>query len=492
MPLKQNFALGITIALFLSATVSTFAAKPGQKVLNGHIPEVTANLSPEGNLPATNELHLAIGLPLHDEPGLNDLLTQLYDPSSTNFHRFLTPEEFTQRFGPTEAEYEAVKDFAKTNGFTIRDTHRNRLLLDVGGQTADIENAFHIKLLRYRHPLESRNFFAPDKNPSINSQLPIADVSGLNNFARPRPRVHKVEPGTVAASARTGSGTGGTYLGSDFRAAYLPGVTLTGAGQIVGLVAFDGYYPKDITSYQSKAGLSGVPISTVLIDGFSGTPTTGSQSGNEEVALDIEMAMSMAPALSQIIVFETGPNGTPNDVLNRMASSNQVKQFSCSWGWGGGPRTTTDNIFKQMAAQGQSFFCASGDSDAFTTGANSANGVDNTSLVNTPSSSPYITMVGGTTLTTGPGGAWSSEKVWNWGSHGGSDVGSSGGISSRYSIPTWQSGVDMSANGGSASQRNIPDVALVADNVYASFDNGSGGALGGTSCAAPLWAGLAA
>ena len=493
MHLKYALALGVATALLISGTVPSFAAKAGQKVLTGHVPKVTANLNAKGTLAPTNELHLTIGLPLNDEEGLADLLAQIYDPSSTNFHRYLTPEEFTRRFGPTEEEYQAVKDFAMTNGFTVRATHRNRLLLDVSGQPANVQQAFHVKLLKYRHPLESRDFFAPDTEPSVDARLPIADVSGLNNYALPKPRVHKVEPGTIAASARSGSGSGGAYLGNDFRAAYLPGVTLTGEGQMVGLVAFDGFYAKDITAYQSKAGLAGVPVQTVLIDGFDGTPTTGSQSGNEEVALDIEMATAMAPGLSRIIVFEGGPNGSPNDILNRMAASNQVKQLSCSWGWGGGPRTTTDNIFKQMAAQGQSFFCASGDSDAFTTGANSANGVDNTSLVNAPASSPYITVVGGTTLsTTGPGGAWQSEKVWNWGQHGGSYVGSSGGISSHYSIPSWQSGVSMASNGGSATQRNIPDVALIADNVYASYDNGSGGALGGTSCATPLWAGLTA
>jgi Viral BACON domain len=146
-----------------------------------------------------------------------------------------------------------------------------------------------------------------------------------------------------------------------------------------------------------------------------------------------------------------------------------------------------------MAAQGQSFFSASGDSDAFTAGANSVNGVDNPANVNTPSSSPYITMVGGTTLTTsGPGGSWVSETTWNWGSHNGSYVGTSGGISSYYSLPSWQSGISMAANGGSTSHRNIPDVALIADNVYVISGNGSSATLGGTSCAAPLWAGLAA
>jgi hypothetical protein len=291
----------------------------------------------------------------------------------------------------------------------------------------------------------------------------------------------------------SGSGSGGSYIGNDFRAAYLPGVTLAGAGQMVGLVQFDGFYASDITSYEAAAGLSAVPIQTVLLDNYNGTPTTGSSSGNPEVSLDIEMAVSMAPGLSEIVVFEAGPSGIPNDVLNTMAASNKISQCSCSWGWSGGPTNTTENIFKQMAAQGQSFFTASGDSDAFTSGSSSENGVDNASLQNTPASSPNITVVGGTTLTTtGPGGAWSSETVWNWGLHDGSYVGSSGGISSDYSIPSWQANVSMAANGGSTVNRNIPDVALTADNVLVYYGSGTNGTFGGTSCAAPLWAGLAA
>ena len=154
------------------------------------------------------------------------------------------------------------------------------------------------------------------------------------------------------------------------------------------------------------------------------------------------MAVALAPGLSKIVVFEGGPYGLQNDILNTMAASNQIKQLSCSWGWGGGPSNTTDNIFKEMAAQGQSFFDASGDSDAFTVGSSSVNGVDKTSLDNAPSSCPYITVVGGTTLsTTGPGGSWSSETTWNWGLDNGSYVGTSGGVSSHYSIPTWQQGL---------------------------------------------------
>ena len=437
------------------------------KTLPDHIPAVVAHLSAIGILPTTNRLNLAIGLPLRDAQGLDDFLAQLSDPANPNYRHYVTPEQFTERFGPTEQDYQTVIDFAEQSGFTITARHDNRLLLDVSGSVADIQKAFHVTLQVYRHPTEARDFYAPDVEPSVDAGIPIADISGLNSYGLPRPKNVK-KNSSDATPLGTGSGSGGTYMGNDFRAAYLPGVTLTGSGQMVGLVQFDGFYASDITSYETAAGLPTVPIQTVLLDSFSGTPTTGANSGNIEVSLDIEMAVSMAPGLSKIVVFEGNPSTgyfSPNDVLSAMADSNSISQLSCSWGWSGGPTNTTDTIFKKMAAQGQSFFTASGDSDAFTTGSSSTNGVDNPSLQNTPASSPYIITVGGTTLTTtGPGGVWSSETVWNWGLHNGSYVGSSGGISSYYSIPSWQTNLSMTANGGSTSYRNIPDVALTADN----------------------------
>jgi subtilase family serine protease len=485
--------LGIVAACLLAAMTSSFAGVGDLKTLVGHVPKLPSGVVAKGPLPDTNKLRLAIGLSLRDEAGLDEFLAQLYDPASTNYQHYLTPEAFTGRFSPTAEDYDAVKEFARTNNLTVTATHDNRLLLDVAGSAADIQRAFHTSLLAYRHPTENRDFYAPSVEPSVETRLKISDISGLNNYQRPHPLLKIRQNATGQIANATGSGASGSYLGNDFRAAYLPGVTLQGTGQTVGLLQFDGYYASDISSYASLAGLTGVPLQNVLLDGFSGTPTTGANSGSIEVSLDIEMTMAMAPGLAKIIVFEAGPNGTPNDILSSMAANPQAKQLSSSWGWSGGPSTTTDSLFKELAAQGQSFFSAAGDSDAFTTGASSANGVDNPSLENTPSSSPYITTVGGTTLTTtGPGGSWSSEKVWNWGLDGGSYVGSSGGISSTYSIPSWQTGISMSANGGSASYRNIPDVALTGDNVFVAYGNGQTTTVGGTSCAAPLWAGLTA
>lgn len=501
-PVREMFngcSRGIIVSVVLagvywSAVFGALAAPSGMKTLYGHVPEAVAQLQPKGTLPPTNRLHLAIGLPLRNTNELDDFLARVYDPASTNFHQYLTLEQFTEQFGPADADYASVMAFAEQNHLTVEGTYHNKLLLDVSGSVEDVERAFHISMQVYQHPTEARDFYAPDTEPTVDVSLPITDISGLNNYVRPRPKsIERSADIENNAASGSGSGPGGAYRGNDFRAAYLPGVSLTGTGQEVGLVEFDGYYSSDISRYEKSAGLPAVPIQTVLLDGYNGKPTTGADSGNPEVSLDIEMAISMAPGLSKVVVFEVGPNGFQNDALNSMAASNQVLQLSCSWGWGGGPSSTTDNIFKEMAAQGQSFFCASGDSDAYTSGSRSVNGVDNPSLENAPSSSPYVTSVGGTTLTTsGPGGSWSSETVWNWGLSGGSYVGSSGGISSYYGIPSWQAGVSMASNRGSTANRNIPDVALNADNVYAAYGNGRGGVLGGTSCATPLWAGLTA
>ena len=199
--------------------------------------------------------------------------------------------------------------------------------------------------------------------PSVDFAVPILHISGLDNYSLPHPNC-KVRPGGAVANAtpNTGTGAGGTYRGSDFRTAYVPGTTLTGTGQSVGLLQFDGFYASDITTYESQAGLPNVPLAVVPIDGGVSTPG----GGGSEVSLDIEMAISMAPGLAGVYVYEA-PYGSPFvDLLSRMANDNLAKQLSCSWTGGGSPDPSSEQIFKQMGAQGQSFFNASGDSDAFT------------------------------------------------------------------------------------------------------------------------------
>ena len=236
----------------------------------------------------------------------------------------------------------------------------------------------------------------------------------------------------------------------------------------MGLVEFDGFFAADVAAYRAAAGLTAVPLKTVLLDGM-----TGAAGGNNaEVSLDIDMANSMAPGLASIIVYE---GAEPDDILGRMAADNSAKQLSASWLYA--TDAETEQIFLEFAAQGQSFFNAAGDYDAYVGG------------VDAPADDPNITIVGGTTLsTTGPLGAWVAEQVWNWND----GTGTGGGISTTYAIPSWQAPVNMGSNGGSAVWRNLPDVALTADNIWLFYDDGTGGSFGGTSCATPLWAGFIA
>jgi subtilase family serine protease len=438
------------------------------------VPAAVRALKAQGELPGTQHLQLAISLPVRNPAGLQELLRQLSDPASPRYRQYLSVAEFTDQFGPAQTDYDAVAAFAKAHGMTVTQRYGNRVVLDVDGAVSDIETALHVTLREYRHPTEGRTFYAPDRDPQVDLGVAIAHISGLDNYSLPKPHV-KAKAAAAGAHPLIGSGPNGTYMGYDFRNAYLPGVTLTGAGQIVGLVQYDGYFSSDISTYENENGLPHVKLSKVLLDGYNGAPQT--VDGNLEVSLDIEMCVSMAPGLSKIIVYEAGPNGVWDDVLNRIASDNSAKQVSCSWYSPGQPMDpTSDMIFQEMVAQGQSFYCASGDSDAYT------------SLLPFPEDSPYITEVGGTTLTdTGTGGAWSSETVWNWGD----GTGSGGGVSTQYLIPYWQQGTAMTSNGGSTIMRNTPDVAFTGDNVDV-YADGTSTDVGGTSCAAPLWAGITA
>ena len=464
----RRFIIAWMLSLF------TLHGATARQRLAGSIPAAARQRIASGRLPATNVLKLAIGLPLRNRAELEALLQQLYDPTSPNFRRYLSMEEFTGRYGPTPSDYEAAAAFAQANGLRITRTHPNRLILDVEGSVPAVEQAFQIRLNVYSHPTEPRIFYAPDTEPTVAAGVRLLQVSGLHNYRRARPMSLRERTGEVSpASPRAGSGTGGTYLGKDFRSAYVPGTTWTGAGQVLGLFELEGYFSTDITAYKKLAALPDVPLQNILINGFNGIPA-GRQSGsdNEEVALDIEMAIAMAPGLSKVLVYEGPPNSTLadiDDLLNRMATDNLAKQLSCSWGFD--IDAIIDQVFEQFAAQGQSFFLASGDAGAFV------------GQVSQPSDNPFITVVGGTVLKTDSSHAWVSETTWS---------SSGGGVSQLFPLPYWQSGLDFTENRGSAEHRNVPDVAMVADDVVAIVDRGVTKVFSGTSIAAPLWAGFTA
>jgi uncharacterized repeat protein (TIGR03803 family) len=467
--MKVIFLLWLTISLVGLAYTPATSGAPRQVIGDG-VPAL-ARLRPIERLEATQHLEFTIGLALRNKESLSNSLAEIYDPSSPAYHQYLTPVQFAERFGPTRREYQAVIAWAKSKGFALRGTHPNRTLVDLEGPVRSIEEAFKVQMRVYRHPRESRTFYAPEGELSLDLSVRVLAVSGLDDFVLPRPmnlNTAFFDPIPYSIPYASGSGPNGAFIGNDFRAAYAPGVELHGAGQSVGLFELDGYYFSDILAYENLAALPPVPITNVLVNGFSGRPGVN----NVEVALDIVMTISMAPGLSEVIVYE-GTGSSANAVLNRMATDNLARQLSSSWGFGPQVDPIREQIFQQFAAQGQSFFQAAGDDGAWT------------GPIYPPSDDPFVTVVGGTSLqTTGPGGARMSETTWS---------GSGGGISTSYALPAWQNGLSTPANQGSATMRNIPDVAAVADTtIWLVANNGQQGRVGGTSAAAPLWAGFAA
>lgn len=462
----------------LFAGVLLFAAQAQaqqRRTLTDHVPPAVASgrAALVGRLQSTQRMSLAVSLPLRNESDLDNLLQQLYDPQSPNYRRYLSVEEFTQRFGPTLDDHDGVILYARANGLRVTEAAGNRMVVDVEGPVTNIEKALHVTMGVYQHPTENRTFYAPDREPTLDLEVPVLHISGLDNFTLPHAKIIKPSQAPETDGKATGSGPHGQFIGSDMRAAYYGSGSLTGAGQSVGLFEYAGYELSDVQLYFNnlKQALN-VPVVGVRLNDVP-LQCPPSECDDSEQALDIEMAISMAPGLSQVVVYV---GSSDVSIFSKMAADNTSKQLSCSWGWTD-DESSVDPIFKEFAAQGQTLFVATGDNGSGTPGDTVW-----------PADDPYVVAVGGTDLTTnGPGGPWESETGWD---------GSAGGPSkNNIPIPAYQKlpGVINTSNAGSETLRNIPDVAAEANtNQYSCYDGYCTGGNGGTSYAAPQWAGFMA
>jgi subtilase family serine protease len=452
-------------------SVASQAQSERRPLMSSHVPhEVASGVAPlVGHLPAQQRISLALSLPLRNQDQLERLLEDLYNPDSPNYHHYLSVEEFADRFGSTEEDYAAVVRFAESHGLTVVGKGANRMVLDVEGPASNVESAFHTSLAVFQHPTEARTFYAPEIEPVADLAVPVLHISGLDNFDQPRAKNFVSAAVTPKA---TGSGPSGSFYGSDLRKAYYGTGTLNGAGQTLAIFAYKGYNMSDITTYftNTKQTLT-VPIKAISVNGAS--TVCGAGCVDTEQALDIEQAISMASGLTQLRVY-VGKNDI--SIFNQIATDNVAKSVSCSYGWKK-DQSSLDPILQEMAAQGQSVFVATGDQ-----GSNTA------ANVVWPSDDAWVTAVGGTVLTTkGAGGVWQSETGW---------VSSAGMVSKNsVAIPSYQqlAGVVTASNGASSTLRNIPDVSSQSSAAQYVCANGSCRTQGGgTSYAAPLWAGLIA
>jgi subtilase family serine protease len=465
-----------------------------------HVRDVVANGQAPlvGHLPATQTLRFDIVLPLRDRAGLQNFVREVQDPTSRVYHQFLTPQEVTERFGPSQQDWETLIAYAKASGFEVVGGNRDGRDLWLTGTVASIEKAFHVIINNYQDPTDGRIFFAIDREPTVDLSIQLWHITGLDNDSKPHPLYVKksdyaarlgIDPDKVISHATTGSGPSASFLGSDMRAAYYGGTALTGSGQNLALFEFAGTDLSDLSTYYKNVSQTEPYTPTLISTGGYGTSCVDSGSSacdDTEQTLDMTQAMGMAPGSSMLYMYVCGDvlasgSGNISDTacISAMVSTTDAplsKQISCSWGWTPADPSTLDPYFEQMASQGQNFFAASGDSSAWSS-SNEAWPADDANIVS----------VGGTDLTTSSaGGPWASETAW---------VDSGGGVSpDSIAIPSWQTPVD-GCSGCSKTLRNGPDVSGNANFTYyvcADQTTCTANEYGGTSFAAPMWAGYLA
>ncbi len=470
-PRLKLLALAATPALLVAAIPAAYAAAPhnARAAVSGDVVSgLGSHAARTGSVAADRRISIAVSLAPRNDKSLDTFVAQVSDPHSATYGHYLTKAQFQARFGRTNAEVKQVKDYLSSQGLTVGKVHSGNLLIDATGTAAQLEKAFGTQLSTWKDKASGRAFYANDSAPTLPSSIAsmVSDISGLNSHLVLRHSAVNVTPH---------NGPGGGYTPAQIKGGYSVPSSLNGSGQRIGLVEFDGFQQSNITTYDNNYSL-GSPAATVSkVDGGSGALSDG----QVEVELDIEVLNAIAPK-ANVTVFEA-PNSDAGEAdMYQAIVDSGIPTTSISWGAAETQRTASnmdsvDSILEEGAAEGQGFYAASGDDGSDDAG-------DGGESVDYPASDPFVTGVGGTTLTVTSANAWSKETAWS---------GGGGGVSQEFSIPSWQTGVEKAAGGG---MRQVPDVSALANPTpgVSVFSQGSWFPVGGTSAAAPEWAAFGA
>lgn len=486
-------ALALVALLLVSGILSLTpiaraSSAGGRTMLTGYLVPALQHLAP---LPARaadtqRTLHLALTLKSHNQAGLTQLIQDQKNPRSLRYHHYLTPQQFAAQFSPSQAEVQTVEAYLRSQGLRVTSVDTSRLQIDFNGKQAAVERAFGVQIANYS--FQGRTVFAPSTEPSIPSALAglISNITGLNNVAQPHRQMI-----TQALNGPNG-GLDPTQLRGAYDITPLINQQADGRAQTIAILeaANAGFMRSDITTYRNQFGLGTGQIAFVSVDGSSNTINSYSS----ETELDIEVASAIAPQATLMVyvspdLIDFISSTAWQDAFNQIVDDNFAQTVSFSWSvceqlLSNSQLSAFDAIFQRGAAQGISFFAASGDNgtDACQTPAPFFS-----PSVNFPADEPQVVGVGGTTsLSLSAANVWQSEMAWS-GSGGGYSV------SSPFSRPSYQvaPGVDTNVN-----QRQVPDVSALATNyaffctVQAKFCTGGWSQIGGTSASTPLWAAM--
>ena len=465
---------------------------------------------------AAAPVQVTLALTPADPQALAGYAQQVSDPSSPLYRHYLSVDQFAARFGADASQVASVRTALSQAGLSVGSVAADGLSVTASGTAAEIEGAFDTQL-EHVTLADGTPAYADVTDPTLPAAAAgaVQNVAGLDTLPAAAPqallRGRRARPAVVAHAGSNAAGpstciaseAAGGYTAAEIGSAYgLDGQWNAGdlGGETtVALAELEPYHASDVNAYQNCDGTTAT-ISNVTVDGGSANcwqngPNYDSQCGLEDV-LDIEDVAGLAPN-STIDVYEA-PN-TDSGLLDvyRAIVSHDAPVVSTSWGaceaaTGNTMLAAEGVIFEEAAVQGEAVFAASGDD-----GANDCR--SGSKAVDDPASQPYVTGVGGTTMTSDiPGTA---ETVWNE-----SGVGAGGGgVSREWAQPSYQSGFALpqsqincsSVPGGGASSttcREVPDVSADADpsTGYDIDWDGNWISAAGTSAAAPTWAALVA
>ncbi len=483
----------------VAAGSQALAAAPSRVTVASDVPASLSGVV-ETAAPATiAPMTVNITLPLSDEAGAAKLADSVSTPGNALYGHYLTPAQFAQKFGANAADYAAVIAWAKAQGLALHAQNSARTIVSVVGTRAQIEQAFGVTF-KYYQDKTGRVFPSAANQPTLPATIAakIDSVLGLSRRVGIATHVKHHAISGPRTNTAGGTGPGGYYSPADFRTAYaIPGAAVGGPAETMAVFEQGGFFASDVSVF-TKANKLTLPSVTVRgVDGYQGG--VDNPDVELESVLDIDTIIGITQGTANILVYEDGEDfGVALlDSLAAMADDDKATVISISYGedevlTGEKQMKAEHRAFVQLAAQGQEVLVSSGDEGAYGDEGFGLNVAD-------PCSQPYVTCVGGTTLFTGQGQAYSLENVWN--DLANYEGATGGGVSSLWALPAYQVQPESSPvvsvasfNGGSNTFRNVPDVSADADPltgaaIYSKL-NGGWLAVGGTSLASPLYAGF--
>ncbi len=455
-------------------------------------------------------LTLVLRLSAAQQSDLNQLLAHQQDPSSPDFHHWLTPDQYGARFGASQADIDKLSGWLRQHGLTVISTARGMTSLAFRGNAAQIEAAFGVQIHRYSVAGESH--YANTASPTIPAAFQglVSSVSGLHDFRfKPRLRQSRIRPLTQPRNSSNGEHF---VVPDDIAAIYdinpLYSAGINGTGQKIAIAGQTDLPLDDIEKYRTTYSLPTNNPTLMLVPGATDPGISRDDLG--EADLDVEISGAVARDATILYVYSTDVANIslPYIIDQNLAPIASISYGGCELLNGVGAGVYTQQLVLQANAEGMTVFGPGGDSaatDCADSGA-AANYPDIFSLsVDLPASVPQVTAVGGTEFNEGTGTYWSTtntatgasalgyipEMVWNDSSTENSQVGGGGGASVLFDKPWWQVATGVPADG----VRDVPDVSLAASpdhDGYVFVSDGSVGIVGGTSVSTPEFAAMTA